>query len=812
MRDSQYIALYPCSLQPNKSKLTIRTLTTVPTEADLEARIHVALRLAFPWLAPDSLKHQTKFSFKFGHKVIEIDGQTVSAAWARSDILVIHEGRPLAVLELKRKGFDLKPEDSEQGLSYARMLHPRPPLVVVTNGSDTVILETHSSREWEPGDPSEAALCELIAAAGKLAAADVRDAVATLMGPGSHVWMSAMRAATHAALSEMTGRWDEFDRPFVDGFLIPRDAARKAQGALRGSKRITIVEGAPLAGKSSVLREIALSEAVSEDMAVLFVEADSYGGGVLATIARVLADSLGWQISVDETRQWLVGMSRQDGPALVLAIDGLGTARDEVRKDIEELSGSRYGNRLKLVLAVDDAVTRHLTETETRRKLTSIGRRADVVTLEVLSATEFETAANMLSDHRIEIMHGGFKAAEYRIPWILRSLAADVTTAPQYENENMVAALPPLLGTDLLSRARTRFDDNSSIRHSYRGLAEAVMAETTDDHRLLATVQQSMETFVIRRKTLRDHFDHDEVKSLIETGYAKESVNADHDVVVVARLPELLASEMAVLMAHKLKERMERGPDRAAKWFVARCARLPLGDIIGAQALFDLVEIGGTIPLLFISTMLRMPPTISAIRPGMAVAMTLPDGGRLDFKVRNDGRVLMQGSGFSEVLDADELGFSHIYGDMDSWMILAHLAGQQFITRSVDGTLGGRADPMLLTEVGTAPVALRRPLAQEEINSAIIHNIEGHGSIVCHNEGIVEPITLSIYRFLRRDYEQVEDWLDEAIERRSLPLLARIDIALRMLTHSGDTQVDAWARRTLATSVGPAFKAFPALH
>ncbi|CAG1005900.1 hypothetical protein RHIZO_03214 [Rhizobiaceae bacterium] len=791
--------------------MTIQTLTTAPTEADLEARIHAALRLAFPWLAPGSLKHETKFAFKFGHREIEIDGRTVSAAQARADILVIHDGKPLAVLELKRAGIALTPEDSEQGLSYARMLHPQPPLVVVTNGDDTVILETHSGQEWKPASPSEAALGELMVAAGKLAAADLREAVATLMGPGSLVWMSAVRAATQQTLSAMTGRWEEFDRPFVDGFLIPREATDEARRALLGSKRITIVEGAPLAGKSSVLREIALSEAASEDMAVLFVEADSYGGGIIAAIAGILADALGWQVTEADTRQWLADMSRQDGPALVLAIDGLGPARDEVRKDIEELSGDRYGDRLKLVLAVDDAVTRRLTMNETGRKATSIGRRAEVVTLDTLSAAEFERAARMLWDHRIGIMQGGFKATEYRVPWILRSLAADVTTAPQYEDENMAASLPPLLGTELLARARARFDDSSNIRHSYRGLAEAVMAETADERRLPATVLQSMETFVIRRKTLKDYIDHSEVKTLIETGYAKESVNADQDAVVIARLPELLASEMAVLLAHELKERMDKA-DEAAAWFVARCARLPLGDIIGAQALFDLVGIGGSIPWQFIAAMLRMPPRTDSIRPGMAFAMSLPGGGRLDFRVGDDGKVMVQGGGVLEVLDADDFADGDLYADMDSWMILAHLAGHPFVAQSADGTLAGRADPALLTEIGTAPMALRRPAAQEDINGVLMHHIDGHGSIVCHEEGIVEPVTLSIYHFLLRDHERVEDWLDEAIARRSLPLLARIDIALRMLTHSGNRQVAAWAKRMLENSVGPALRALPALH
>lgn len=76
----------------------------------------------------------------------------------------------------------------------------------------------------------------------------------------------------------------------------------------------------------------------------------------------------------------------------------------------------------------------------------------------------------------------------------------------------------------------------------------------------------------------------------------------------------------------------------------------------------------------------------------------------------------------------------------------------------------------------------------------------------------LELVTLSIYRFLLRDHECVEDWLDKAIERRSLPLLARIDFALRMLTHCGDAQIAGWARRMLETAVRPALRELPALH
>jgi type I site-specific restriction endonuclease len=73
-----------------------------------------------------------------------VGGEPVSRIESRSDVLVSHNGKPLAVLELKRPGQALTESDEKQGLSYAALLHPPPPLVVVTNGSDTRILDSYS--------------------------------------------------------------------------------------------------------------------------------------------------------------------------------------------------------------------------------------------------------------------------------------------------------------------------------------------------------------------------------------------------------------------------------------------------------------------------------------------------------------------------------------------------------------------------------------------------------------------------------------------------------------------------------------------
>jgi hypothetical protein len=69
--------------------------TTSDTEGELEAEIRAAVEWAFPWLNASEIKHQTTFSFKFGHSNVTVDGTPKDAARGRADVLLLHQGVPL---------------------------------------------------------------------------------------------------------------------------------------------------------------------------------------------------------------------------------------------------------------------------------------------------------------------------------------------------------------------------------------------------------------------------------------------------------------------------------------------------------------------------------------------------------------------------------------------------------------------------------------------------------------------------------------------------------------------------------------------
>src|SRR3546814_4533420 len=86
----------------------------------------------------------------------------------------------------------------------------------------------------------------------------MRWAIEALMGRETEVWARAVRGCTARLIAELTDPPGERGRPFAQNLLFPRFATHRATKSLKEGPTFTVVEGPPVSGKSSLLRELAV--------------------------------------------------------------------------------------------------------------------------------------------------------------------------------------------------------------------------------------------------------------------------------------------------------------------------------------------------------------------------------------------------------------------------------------------------------------------------------------------------------------------------------------------------------------------------
>lgn len=772
-------------------------------ESEFEAQLRAAIKHAFPWLPDGSVVHQKTFSFKFGHADVTVDSRPRGSARARADILVSHGGQRLAIFELKKRGLPLTKDDEEQGLSYARMLHPRPPLVVISNSEKVKVLSTETGEEWQPEKGHSAdSLKTLIERASVVAQSDLEAAVATLMGSNSNVWAQALRHASSSEIEEKTGSLGEPLKPFARDFLLPRRVTQQIRRLLgEPGHRLIMLEGSPLSGKSSILRELCAHEATSTSRVVLYVDAD-YDIDLFERIADVLGGCLDWRISGDQAKEWLRNLSKQDERMLVLALDNVRPDRYEVKRAIETLTTNSFGQNLKIVLAVDDAAANQLCRSGNSRESSVLGRRATRVPVSSLDRDEFHFAKRTLQSLRMTFARGAVHSVELRSVWLLRAIAAITASSKKYADPNLVASISPVPGLEVLKHASHRFDTSEHPFNLYRELAQALFEDATDLERPYQLKLELMDTFLIRRTTALRFLDRLDLESMREKGLIRESVSQSNENTFVIRLPELMAFELALIVASQLALEAQADPQEAAAWLVGFATNLQLGEVIAAFAILEMMSENDWQDFGLISAMRQMKPTREKMSIGSKLATRIEGIGVANITVQEDGLLVMQLPDGSV-----HIGQNTAVDDVGAYSILAFLAGFGFEdVQLADGSnTPARADPELLLDVAATPYLLRRAGGAPEINAILVHDIGEDLSAVCHHAGIVEPITWSIIKFLGREDVAMRDALvNDGIDRGKLPLLSRLDAAVRYLRDSADDEVAQWANDIWTEKLNPA--------
>ena len=490
-----------------------------------------------------------------------------------------HAERPLAVLEIKRDAVDLTDDDKAQALSYARLLDPWAPLVIVSNGRDTRLYETFSGAPWAPSARTETAFQDLIKNAGRIAADDLRIAVKGLMGTDERVWTAAIRNKTDLEIKALTGSWEDLKRPFVRDFLIPRRATSEIVEALKGGRRAVAVSGPPLSGKSSVLRELATHLAADPDFAVMFVDADTTGD-LMQCLADWLDDAVSWALNKDDARHWLRNLSKTEKPALAPVVDNLRHEKQQVVDDLTALASHTFGQGVQVVFAASDTAMGALGLSSNHRTPSRLADAALRVDLRPLDDSEYQSALGVLKSGLFGIMRGGRYCRDYWRPWVLRAICGEGSRRSARRQEVFISFMP-VVDPLLLDLVRGHFDFSGPPFSLLKEVGEAFVEDTLNRAGSPELALERQESFAILRDSLRRRLPDIDMRE-VRLG--------DDENAYVARYPEIVGSEIAKILPRWLRHLQKDSPDDLANILVHLSESMPFGDVVVAGALVDLAS------------------------------------------------------------------------------------------------------------------------------------------------------------------------------------------------------------------------------
>ena len=762
-------------------------------EAELEALLGSALALAFPNIPRDQLKHQTRFTVRLGHHEQEYD-----CAWAWktegcADIIVFHQDRALAVVELKREGLVLTSTDRSQAQSYANQITPRPPLLVLTNGKTVEILDSATGQPWSPGDNAEAAVAKLLQNAATIAAAGMRWAVEALMGPEAGLWTKAVRERTAHLIGQLTAAPGETGKPFARDFHYPRLVTRKAEELLKDDKAIVLIEGPPMIGKSSVLRELAARTAHSRELAMLMLRGGG-GAGLFQRIANLFSAELEWEVTADNVRQWLRRMSTFGyGPTLVLMIDGL-EACGEMAMDLEELADTQFGPKLRVIATTDHADA--LLSTANGRGPTAIAVRAARLEVGPIGVREFKYAQRALKKLRMEFMLGSPFADDYRAPWVLRSIYEDLVRHPKHGDKAGYFLLPASLGLELIDKARETYAGQTGLLRGYRLIARDALADQTRPSPEFCLAGSY--AFIVRRDALSPGSEA-ALPQLAAQGWITSYRHAGGEDVIAPTAPELFMSELAIAAGEELGRRAQIDGHAAGVWLGERFNATYLGDLIGAQAIRELASRIGSFDVRILWGLLSKEPRAELVENTL-IAIALADGRVQHVRIENGKARLIDrnGMGFGPEIDLGAQR-SRMYTDMTPWMILGQFAR---LPTAFAGHDHVRVDASLLLRIGICPFPLLR--ATDAGFGHHAHDLGDLGEVLCTKNGPIEAVTAAMADLLSQPWDQRDDWIETALKTHSLPLINRVMIALHAVRMPPNTDCAAWASTVLAKQIAPA--------
>lgn len=362
------------------------------------------------------------------------------------------------------------------------------------------------------------------------------------------------------------------------------------------------------------------------------------------------------------------------------------------------------------------------------------------------------------------------------------------------------AELPKCADAAVIKKIFENVDALHNVVRQHRLLARDALAdEQTPDPELALA---SANAFVIRRDALTASGEDAAVKLEAQAWVSFYRHPTGEDVVGF-RVPELFMSELAHQLADLVNTQIEADPDEAWLVLASQAQRFFLGDIVGAQALFDLGKKRSSLPVSLIEPLMNDPPTVESIA-GKTIGLQQPDGTILNLRFNAEGGVALadaEGNALSEYSACSEDDApGTMYGNMISWMIVSQFAR----VRSTSGTtIEHRLDLQIMLCVGRAEIPLMRGGDFANLRPHSIQGLGKAGSTLSAAHALAEPLTSAIHKLFHEEWRNLDFFFEEVVRVNSLPLTCRVHHAFHMLQGSVDPDLEEWAAEKMASVVQP---------
>lgn len=716
-------------------------------EATLEARLDILLKKIFPTLLRPRISYQETFSLKFGHHHVMVDGFRRASAGARLDILIKIDRKPLAVVELKREEEVLTDDDRDQGISYARLLTPMPPLVIVSNGNNVCFYRTYNKEKWEPVHDSidEKAVQELFKFAMVSALTEQDEAVRLLLGRQPDIWARIIKDFTNKALEQLEGDISDFTRPISKGFQIKREIVSKLISLLSTGEKLVALVGSPLSGKTNVLYQLCKSEEF-HSIIPLYVDVSSTTYGILRLLANQFTNGLFTNTNTNDVRSWLMhGLRNSVNGRLIIIIDGWSVkSKERILEDVQELISLATNSDVSILLAVNSSTFDEISKIDGRSTYTEIGRLAKVVKLDSMDNYEFSNAREYIKQRFSAFFYNGSQYnTEFRFPGLLRILVSnlpaqgDIDSLPQKEGYKGLYAFESVTNINMLKKMWDKFGANYQLRSDITYLVKAYIHERKNRNNDPFLSIISYGKGHVKYSTAEKIIGESRIERLMQQGYIQLVGGKTNSVWVLPRVPMLLSAAASYYISDCFFEIfIEKGFDEAYDYLIYESEYFPFSDLVGTGAIIEISKKNDKLLTDLIDKLIKSPPIKEISRGRKKVLLSISETDAKDIVLNED---------------EEQIFISNLH----PWLILSQIVYLPL------GDLKGKRDVHinLLAKLGSYPDLLRRIdiVPMKDMKGFHFHDIEGIGSVLCGKAGIVEPIVSAMQRaFLEIPNEMIK--------------------------------------------------------